>query len=146
MSRLMVDWAPAPVTIKAVFHCLFDDSGKELDPKNRGVVIAGYLAVDEVWAHIGRLWGHLLIKHNLPDVRMRTILGIAKAEGWGDAKLSSVLQEFVATIAATPDLFSFAVGIDADEWRTFSDKWPFLFGDAEEFACTRIVRRIRDRL
>jgi len=146
MSSLMVGGGPAPLRIKAVFHCFLDDGGKETAPNNGIVVIAGYLAVDEVWARFGRLWGHLLIKHDLPDVHMRSIFGIAKAKGWDDAKLNSVLQEFVVTIRAAPGLIGFGIGVDADEWRKFSEKQRFLFGDAQEFACTRIARRIRDRL
>jgi hypothetical protein len=128
-----------------MFQCCFDRS-KETEPNNRFVVIAGYLAFDEVWGRFGRLWGHLLIKHRLPGVHMRTIFGIAKAKGWDDAKLDSVLQEFVATITAAPGLIGFGVGVDADEWRKFSKERRFLFDDAQEFACARVVRHIRGRL
>jgi Protein of unknown function (DUF3800) len=129
-----------------VFQCYFDDSGKESEPSNRFVVIAGYLAVDEVWGRFQNVWGHLLVKYGLPGVHMKEILGIARQKGWDVPKLNEVLQEFIVAIRAAPALIGFGIAVDADEWRNLSPERRRLFGDAQEFACTRIVRRIRDRL
>jgi hypothetical protein len=78
-----------------VVHCYFDDSGKESEPTNRFVVIAGYLAVDIVWDRLEHVWSHLLIKHGLSHVHMKDILGVAKAKGWDIPKLNSVLADFI---------------------------------------------------
>jgi Protein of unknown function (DUF3800) len=129
-----------------VFHCYFDDSGKESEPTNRFVVIAGYLAVDIVWDRLEHVWSHLLIKHGLSHVHMKDILGVAKAKGWDIPKLNSVLADFIRAIKAAPGLIGFGVAVDADEWRKLSPERRKRFGDAQEFACSRIVRRVRDRL
>jgi hypothetical protein len=137
---------PSTRRIRAVFQCYFDDSGKESEPSNRFVVIAGYLAVDEVWARFQNVWGHLLVKYGLPDVHMKAILKIAKQRGWDIPKLNAVLQEFVLAIRAAPGLIGFGIAVDAYEWRKQTPERKHLFGDAQEFCCSRIVRRIRDRL
>jgi hypothetical protein len=129
-----------------VFQCYFDDSAKESEPTNRFVVMAGYLAVDEVWGRFQNLWGHLLVKHGLPDVHMKAVLKIAKEKAWDIPKLSAILREFVLAIRAAPGLIGFGVAVDANEWRKQSPERKRLFGDAQEFCCSRIVRRVRDRL
>jgi hypothetical protein len=139
-------WFPAPRRLKAVFHCYFDDSGKESDPSNRFVVIAGYLAVDQVWNNFQDYWGRLLIKHGLPEVHMKEMPKIARQREWSSAKVNAILREFIAVIGAAPGLIGFGVGIDANEYRNISQNRRKSFGDAQEFACSRIIRRVTDRL
>lgn len=132
-----------------MFQCFFDDSGKDNDLSNRFVVIAGYLAVDEVWGRFQNSWGHLLIKHGLPGIHMREIVGIARKKGWDTPKLNAVLSEFIGVIREGLALIGFGVAVDADEYRNFlagGSKRKLMFGDAHEFICSRIVRRVRDRL
>jgi hypothetical protein len=129
-----------------VFQCYLDDSGKESEPNNRFVVIAGYLAVDEVWGRFQSVWGHLLVKYGLPDLHMKAVLKIAKERGRDIPRLNEILREFVLAIRTAPGLIGFGVAVDADEWRKQSPQRKHLFGDAQEFCCSRIVRRIRDRL
>jgi len=81
MGGALMGWLPAPWRVKAVFQCFFDDSGKESEPTNPIVVMAGYIAVDEIWQRFQNLWGHLLLKHELPDVHMKAILQIPTHSG-----------------------------------------------------------------
>jgi hypothetical protein len=115
MNTPAFGWSPGHPRFRFVFQCFFDDSGKESEPSNRFVVIAGYLAVDTVWNNFQMNWGHLLIKHELPEVHMRSILRITKERKWDTPKLNAVLRDFVAAIKTTPGLIGFGIAIDADE-------------------------------
>jgi hypothetical protein len=96
------------------------------------------------WGRFQNLWGHLLIKHGLPDVHMKVILKLAKQKSWDIPKLNEVLQEFILSIKSAPGLIGFGVAVDADEWRKLKPERKHRFGDAQEFCCSRIVRRITD--
>jgi Protein of unknown function (DUF3800) len=139
-------WAPGPIRMVAVFECYFDDSGQESDRNNQLVVMAGYLAVDTVWRQFSELWGHLLAKHDLPHVHMKEMAGFAKSREWDPAKTAAVLSEFVGLIKWAPGLIGFGVAVDADAWRNLPDLRRNRFGSAQVFCCSRIIRRITDRL
>jgi hypothetical protein len=128
---------------KVVIEAYFDDSGKESDHTHRFVVLAGYMSGD--WTPLYRSWRSLLIKHGVPHVHMKDILGIAKSKGWDVPKLNVVLREFITAIKEA-NLTGFGVAVDANEWRAFSKERRHQFGDAQEFCCSRILRRIVDRL
>jgi hypothetical protein len=135
-----------PARMRVVIECYFDDSGKESELSHRYVVIAGYMAgASWPWERFSQYWRHLLIKHELPYVHMREILGFAKKRGWDSAKLTDVLRDFIGAIKAS-DLIGLGIGIDANEWRALSSARRKILGNAQEFCCSRILRRIVDRL
>src|SRR6185312_7221924 len=118
----------------------------ESDHTHRFVVLAGYMAGEGLpWNQFYQAWRHLLIKHGLPHIHMKDILQIAQARGWDIPKLNTVLREFIAAIQSA-NLIGFGVAVDANEWRALSKERRKRFGDAQEFCCTRILRRIVDRL
>jgi hypothetical protein len=132
--------------IKAVFECYFDDSGQESATSNPIVVMAGYLAVDPVWDQFSKLWAHLLIKHDLPHIHMKEMGSVARTKGWDRTKIAAVLLDFVGLIKWAPGLIGFGVAVDADAWRALPKERRNRFGNAQTFCCTRILRRIVDRL
>lgn len=102
---------------RVVIEAYFDDSGKESDASHRFVVLAGYMASEGMpWQRLYQAWLHLLIRHGLPYIHMKEILGIAKQKGWDIPKLNSVLSEFITAIKEA-QLIGFAVAVDANEWR-----------------------------
>ena len=129
-----------------MIEAYFDDSGKESDASHRFVVIAGYMAGGPgPWDRFSQYWRHLLIKHELPYIHMREVLGFAKKRGWDAQKLNGVLREFIGAIKDA-DLIGFGIGVDANEWRALPKSQRKVFGNAQEFCCSRIFRRIVDRL
>jgi hypothetical protein len=132
--------------LRVVIEAYFDDSGKESDHTHRFVVLAGYMAAEGLpWNRFYQAWRHLLLRHGLPHIHMKDILGIAQAKGWDIPKLNEVLREFIAAIKDA-QLIGFGVAVDANEWRALSKERRKRFGDAQEFCCSRILRRIVDRL
>lgn len=127
-----------------MIECFFDDSGKESDISQRFVVLAGYMIGGD-WGGFYQAWRHLLIRHGIPQVHMREILGLARNKGWDTAKLNDVLREFIGVIKEAK-LIGFGVAVDAAEWRGLSKERRRMLGDAQEFCCSRILRRIMDRL
>jgi hypothetical protein len=130
--------------IRVVIECFFDDSGKESDPSHRFVVLAGYMIGGD-WGGFYGAWRHLLIRHGIPSIHMKEILGIARNKGWDIPKLNDVLREFIGVIKEAK-LIGFGIAVDAAEWRALSKESRKMFGDAQEFCCSRILRRIMDRL
>lgn len=128
---------------RLVIAGFFDDSGKESDLGNRFVVLAGFVTTD--WDPFHRLWMRLLFKHDLPGIHMKEILGHAKKKGWDFSKLNSILAEFIGAIRET-HIVGFGVGVDMEAWRLIDPEIRKRFGDAQIFCCSRIMRRIMDRL
>lgn len=139
-------WFDRPIRFEVVFEAYFDDSGKESDPSHRFIVMAGYIAIDSVWHQFQQVWSHLLAKHGLPHLHMRTIMGDAKARGWDQAKLNSVLSEFIMATKIGPGVLGFGVAVDADSWRALPPEERNLYGDAQEFCFERTIELVLSRL
>jgi hypothetical protein len=131
--------------MREVIEVYLDDSGKESDHTHRFVVLAGYMAGEGLpWNRLYQSWRHLLLKHELPHVHMKDILKIARAKGWDIPKLNDVLREFIIAIKEA-NLIGLGVAVDANEWRKLPKERRQQFGDAQEFCCSRILRRVVDR-
>jgi Protein of unknown function (DUF3800) len=126
-----------------VIEAFFDESGKEGDPSHRFVVMAGYAAGD--WNNFQRSWRSLLLKHGLPSIHMKKILGIAKEKGWDLPRLNGVLSEFVSVIKESW-LIGFGVGVDVEAYRAIPADIKKQFGDVQIFCCSRILRRLMDHV
>lgn len=137
----MALWKPPGA--KVVITGFFDDSGKESDPSHRFVVLAGFVSLD--WSPFHQAWHGLLLKHGLPNVHLKEIRGIATEKGWDLPKLNSVLTEFIALMREM-NLTAFGVGLDMEAWRRVDPTVRKRLGDAQVFCCSRIVRRIMDRI
>ncbi len=133
-----------------MIRCFFDDSGKESDPSNRFVCMAGYLALgDSYWNIFAQGWNHLLLKHGITWVHMKEMIplqGEYSGLGWDTTKRDAVLKEFISVIKFS-QLIGFGVGLDAEAWRTLVPKdVTKREGDAQVFCLTRILRMIVERM
>jgi Protein of unknown function (DUF3800) len=125
----------------------FDDSGKESAKDSKIVCLAGFMAHRVVWGPFLNWWANLLSHHGLPSIHMKVLMSenFLKKTGWDWQKREAVINDFLACIRDAR-LTGFGVGIDADYWRSLSDKRRKTFGTAQEFAFQRILRLIADRL
>jgi hypothetical protein len=78
-------------------------------------------------------------------MHMKEILGPAKERGWGLLKLNSILAEFISRIREA-GLVGFGIGVDMEAWRSVDPAVRKGLGDAQIFCCSRIMRRLIDRL
>lgn len=132
--------------VRVVIETFLDDSGKESDPSHGFVVLAGYMAgAGWVWERFYQNWRHLLLKHGLEDVHLKWIWAEAKQRGWELSKLNEVLLEFIGAIKDA-NLIGLGVAVDANAYRALPKERRQKFGDAQQFCCSRIFRRIIDRL
>jgi hypothetical protein len=81
----------------------------------------------------------------MPYVHLKEAVGVAKKNGWDIPKLNSVLTEFAAAIRIS-NLIGIGVGVHMEAWRAIPKSMRNLIGDAHIFCCSRMVRRIMDRL
>jgi hypothetical protein len=130
----------------AVIECFFDDSGKENEPSNRFVCVAGYIAHETFWWQFNAAWKHLLLRHGLPYVHLRVFLNMSDQKHWNRTKRDSVLEEFVSAIKVHR-LIGFGVAVDVEAWKKIPKERRLKFsGSVQEFCVMRILRRIIDRL
>jgi hypothetical protein len=132
-----------------VIRAFFDDSGKESDPSNRVVCIAGYLAAGETpWNILGDRWRQILLTHGISWLHMKDFMPDKDeyaALKWDWPKKKAVLEDFIGAIRAA-GLIGFGVGIDVDAWRKIPKEITRKEGDAQQFCFARIMRMIVERM
>jgi hypothetical protein len=132
-----------------VIRSFFDDSGKEGDPDNRIVCIAGYLNASEFrWNMFSEEWSHQLVAHGISWLHMTDLMADADeyaALGWDWPKKKAVLNRFIETIKGS-DLIGFGVALDANAWRKIPKEVIRSEGDAQQFCFMRIMRMIVERM
>src|SRR5271169_353132 len=96
-----------------MLRCFFDDSGKESDPNNRFVCIAGYIAVDQMWNMLTEGWNHQLLKNGMRLLHTKDFM-VDKSIDWPTKR--RILDGFIHVIKAS-QLIGFGVAVDADAWR-----------------------------
>jgi hypothetical protein len=130
---------------RIVFYEFFDDSGKEGSGDSPFPCLAGYLAHETYWAGFLDHWRHLLVRHGLPALHMKTLIRDAEERGWNARRRNEVVSEFIAVMKGAK-LIGFGVAVDSEAWATLAPVRRKKFGNAQEFCFTRIMRRICDRL
>jgi hypothetical protein len=70
---------------------------------------------------------------------------LQRKKGWDIPKLNSVFTEF-STVIRISNLIGVGVGVNMEAWRALPKSTRQLIGDAQIFCCSRVVRRIMDRL
>jgi hypothetical protein len=123
----------------------FDDSGKESDPINGILCLAGYIAFDHIWWSFIEQWRQLLIYHGISGLHMKELNNISKEKGWDNQKRDSVFADF-SNVIKQSRLTGFAVAVDAKAWRSLPKERRVKFGDAQQFCFGRLLRGIVDRL
>jgi hypothetical protein len=132
-----------PSRIGVVIYAFFDDSGQESDPTHEFVIMAGFFTNN--WEPFDVNWLSLLLKHDLPYIHLKESVGEAKKKGWDIAKLNSVLTEFSSVIRQS-NLVGIGIGVHMPAWREIPKSLRDRYGDAQIFCCSRVIRRIMDRL
>ena len=138
-----------PIRWNLVIMSFFDDSGKESDPDNRIVCIAGYLAAgDARWTMFSQDWSHQLLAHGFSWLHMTDFMAdkdeYARLKGdW--PKKKAILDQFIEVIRAS-QLIGFGVAVDTSAWRRVPKEVTKIEGDAQEFCFLRIMSRIVDRM
>jgi hypothetical protein len=136
---------------KAVIRCFLDDSGKDNNPSERIVVMAGYIADESSWNHLTEQWHHLLFKWGISEVHMRTFIplqGEYVAKNWTPPQRDAILAEFIRAIRIS-DLTGFGIAVDADAWRSLSREIRTSDGgdgSAHDFCFARILRQVKNRI
>jgi hypothetical protein len=97
------------------------------------------------WELFDTKWLSLLLKHDIPFIHLRGAVSIAKKKNWDIPKLNEVLTEFAVTIRES-NLVGIGVGVHMEAWQEVPKELRDRLGDAQIFCCSRIVRRIIDRL
>lgn len=131
-----------------MIRAFFDDSGKESDPSNRVVCIAGYVALDMHLNLFNQGWQHLLMRHGISCVHMKDLMqdqGEYAALKWDWPKKKAVLEDF-ATVIKMFQLIGFGVAVDADSWREIPKEITRVQGDAQLFCFLRILRMVGNRM
>jgi len=132
-----------------VIRSFFDDSGKESDPDNRVVCIAGYIAAGEApWNFFSERWLHQLLANNFSWLHMSDFMsdkGEYAGLNWDWDKKRSVLEKFIAPIKES-QLVGFGVAVDAQVWRRVPKEVTRAEGDAQQFCFMRIMRMIVERM
>jgi hypothetical protein len=127
-------------------QAFFDDSGKESQNTNGFVVIAGYIGTSAIWYPFAEAWHHLLLKHELREVHLRSWLTVCQERRWDHTKGNAVLLEFADLVRQADYLIGVGVAVDATVWRALSPARRTQFGTAQEFCFQRILRRVIERL
>lgn len=131
-----------------MIYAYFDDSGKEDDPSNRHICMAGYMGFDEAWDDFEADWRQLLLKHGISWIHMKEIIplqGEYKNLGWDTAKRDAVLFDFIEIIKDSP-FVGFGVGVDTEAWALVPEEEKKKAGNAHDFCFQRIMRGVIDRL
>jgi hypothetical protein len=131
-----------------VIYAYFDDSGKEADPSNRHICMAGYMGSGEDWDDFEQDWRSLLLKHGIGWIHMKELIhfkGEYKELGWDAAKRDAVLFDFIEVIKDSP-FVGFGVGVDIEAWALVPEEEKKKSGNAHDFCFQRIMRGVIDRL
>ena len=97
------------------------------------------------WEFFDTKWLSLLLKYDIPFIHLKDAISIARKKGWDIPKLNDVLAEFAAAIRES-NLVGIGVGVHMEAWREVPKELRDRLGDAQIFCCSRVVRRILDRL
>lgn len=130
-----------------MIHLFLDDSGKESEPTNPWVCMAGYLCGWEPMVELNSKWQRLLLRHGIREIHMRQIIaipltGMYSRLDWDQAKRDDVICEFVQAINETP-MSGVGVAVDVAAWREHKKARPHLFSDSiQQFCLERILSRV----
>jgi hypothetical protein len=128
-----------------VFECYLDDCGDAGRASERVVCCAGYLTHKGGRDEFNRRWRHLLLKHDLPYLRIRNWIETVESMGLDRAKRREILADFTGAIDAH-DLLGFVVAVDTRVWSSIGPKRRKQFGSAGDFCFQRLMRLVLDRL
>jgi hypothetical protein len=132
-----------------MLHCFLDDSGKDSQPTNRWVCIAGYLVGSDAIRTLNEKWFSLLMRHQVLEIHMRDLIpvqGEYKRLGWDQNQRDVVLNECIGIIRETP-MTGIGVALETAAWRKLKQENKDLaFENTQQFCLQRILRLIMDRL
>jgi Protein of unknown function (DUF3800) len=130
-----------------VIRAYFDDSGKESNPTNGYVCMAGYLAESSYWELFNWQWRQRLLQYGISAIHMKNLISL-KGEyqflGWDANRRDDALKDFVRVIKETRGV-GFGVGVEMSGWREIRSRHPEL-PDVQTFCFARTARMVIDRL
>ncbi len=130
-------------------HCFLDDSGKESQPSNPFVCMAGYFGSEEAIKDLNSKWLQLLKKYEITEVHMKELIPLeGEYKKWALDKIKRdlALDEFIRVTRET-HLVGIGVAIDTAAWKLHRKRHPKEhLGTAQQFALVRILSRLIDHL
>ena len=132
-----------------MLHLFLDDSGKESQPTNPWVCMAGYLADHQTVMALYGKWAQLLLRHHIREIHMKDLIpmtGQYGGLGWDAAKRDAVVGDFIRAINETP-MSGLGVAVEMSAWRRQKKKYPTIdWGSVQQFCLERILRRAVDQM
>lgn len=126
----------------------FDDSGKESNPGNRIVCIAGYLAHANFWSLFHPAWAQNLMFNGISWLHMKDFMFDSDeyaSKGWDWPKKREIIEGFMGVIKSCR-LIGYGVAVDAEAWRKIPRELTDREGNAQEFCFMRIMRMLVERM
>lgn len=128
-----------------MIHLFLDDSGKESQPQNPWVCMAGYLAGHESLIQLGERWRSLLIRQGIMEIHMKQLIpmtGMYANLGWDHAKRDAVVCDFVQAINESK-MSGVGVAVETAAWRKQKKQHPHLsWGTVQQFCLERLLGRV----
>ena len=131
-----------------MLSCFFDDSGKESAIDNQIVVIAGFVASEDIWKIFTGMWLNSLLRFGISWLHTKDFVcgqGEYASRGWDWPTRKLMLEDFLNLIRHS-HLTAFAVAIDMDAWREFPQERARKFGNAHGFCFARILGVVVERM
>jgi hypothetical protein len=128
-----------------MIHLFLDDSGKESQPQNPWVCMAGYLAAYKPLVELNGKWQQLTLRHGIQKIHMKQLIpmtGMYQHLGWDADKRDSVIQDFVRAINETR-MSGMGVAVETAAWTKWKKQHPELaWGTIQQFCMERILSRV----
>lgn len=109
-----------------MIHLFLDDSGKESQPQNPWVCMAGYLVGIEALTELIGKWRQLLLRHGISEIHMKQMIpltGMYAHLGWDHNKRDDVVREFVQVINESK-MSGVGVAVEMPAWTKLKKKPP----------------------
>lgn len=130
-------------------HLFLDDSGKESQAAMPIVVLAGYLAQNDVLESLDQRWLQLLIKHGIREIHMKQLVpmsGIYKNLGWDDNHRDAVVGDFIQVINETR-MIGVGIAVKTSSWKTYKIRYPEIkWRSIQQFLLERALSRVVSQL
>jgi hypothetical protein len=132
-----------------MIHLFLDDSGKESQPQNPWVCMAGYLADYEPLIGLHGTWRQLMLRHGIQEIHMKQLIpmaGMYQNLGWDHDKRDAVVQDFVRAINETR-MSGVGVAVETAAWAKCKKEHPSpAWGTIQQFCLERLLSRVIEQM
>jgi hypothetical protein len=123
-------------------YAFLDESGKFHD--RDFICLCGYLSAGDKWDVFMERWQTLLATVGLPAIHMNNFYHECKKLGLDEVHANQILEKFIDIIRDTINI-GFAVGLDADYYRTMPESAKRGIGDPAVACLQRLLNLVRER-